>query len=258
MARRPLTRRLLVLLLCAAAAQAQEADVTTLEQARSPFEALTEKLIGTTSRAVRFDWRAKEMGFGLITSQLFELNNFATLRLGAFGRFPTGNFVIELAVTRAIVWGSSSTELLAQTPFRQAGRPNRFEIDVTVDYALAEGVVTPRFGFIPPAQLVLSASAGFRYLLYTEIYKNLTAGEVALAIVGPTLSQKEIDNLEVGRLPGMAIEPGRYSLLAGLSLDLYFQSGIFISPRLMLAPSLGAGAGLGFWWEFTNRVGWLF
>jgi hypothetical protein len=209
---------------------------------------------------VRFDWRQKEVGFGVVTSGLFELNNFATARIGAFARFPSGDFIFELAVTRAIVWGSDSTAKLAQTPYRQYGRPNRFEIDVNVDYVLAEGVVTPRPGFIPPAQLVFSVTAGLRYLLYTEIYRDLTAGEVALAIFAPSMSQKEVDNLEVGRLPAMEIDRGRYSLLVGFSLDIYFQPGLFISPRVMLALPIFSGltgSGLGAWWELTARIGWM-
>jgi hypothetical protein len=235
-------------------------DPTVVERARTPFEALTERLIGSASRAVRFDWRAKTAGVGVLGSGLFELNSFASARVGGFVRIPSGDFIIEFAFSRAIVWGSDSTAKLAQTPYRQAGRPNRFEIDFNVDYVLAEGVLTPRPGFMPPVQLVFSATAGFRYALYTEIWRNLTPGEVALAIFSPVLQQKEVDNLEISRLPAMQIDRGRYSLLLGFSLDIYFQPGLFISPRVMLALPVFSGvtaSGLGSWWELTARLGWM-
>jgi hypothetical protein len=235
-------------------------DTTTVEHERTPFEALTERFIGSASRAVRFDWRNKSVGFGLVTSGLLELNSFASARLGGFARFPNGNLLIELAFTRVIVWGSNSTEVLAQTPYRQSGRPNRFELDLNFSYVLAEGVVTPKPGFFPPVQMAFSATAGLRYLLYTEIFKNLNAGEVVGAILSPALSQKEVDNLEVGRLPAMQIDRGRYSVLLGFTLDLYFQPGFFVSPRVMLAVPIFGGltnSGLGAWWELSASFGWM-
>jgi hypothetical protein len=235
-------------------------DTATVERARTPFEALTERLLGSSSRAVRFDWRTKTAGFGVVTSGLLELNNFASARVGAFVKIPYGDFVLEVAASRAIVWGSDSTEKLAQTPYRQYGRPNRFELDLNVDYVLAEGVVTPRPTFIPPAQLVFSVTAGFRYLIYTETWHDLTPGQVALAIFSPTLQDKELQNLDAGRLPAMQLDKGRYNVLLGFSLDIFFQPGLFVSPRVMLAIPLFSGlsgSGLGAWWELTARVGWM-
>ena len=243
------------------AVAAKSPQPAVVDRARTPFEALTERLLGSASRAVRFDWRAKSAGVGLVTSGLFELNSFATARIGGFVRLPAGDFLVEFAVTRVIVWGSESTARLAQTPYRQSGRPGRFELDVNVDYVLAEGVITPRPGFLPPVQLVFSATAGFRYLIYTQSWPNLTPGEVLLALFSPVLQQKEIDNLEVARLPAMQLDRGRYDLLVGLSLDLYFQPGLFFSPRVLLALpvfSVATASGLGAWWELTARFGWMF
>lgn len=238
----------------------QTPDSTTVERVRTPFEALSERLLGTASRAVRFDWRQKTAAFGLVVSGLFELNNFATARVGGFVRIPYGDFIVELAATRAIVWGSDSTSKLAQTPYRQFGRPNRFELDFNLDYVLAEGVVTPRPSFIPPAQLVFSVTAGFRYLIYTETWRDLIPGDVALAIISPRLGDAEVNNLEAGRLPAMQLDRGRYNLLLGFNLDLYFQPGLYISPRVLLALPVFAGptgSGLGAWWELSARIGWM-
>jgi hypothetical protein len=236
-------------------------DEQTVERSRSPIEALAEKFIGSSSRAVRFDWRARTVGFGLLTSGLFELNSFASARVGGFARFPMGDFLVELAVSRVIVWGSESTGRLAQTPYRQTGRPNRFEVDLNFDYVLAEGVVTPRPSFLPPVQMVFSATAGVRYVLYTEIFqKNLKVEEVVGALFLPRMTQKEIDNLEAVRLPAMDIDRVRYSVLVGLSLDIYFKPGLFFSPRVLLALPIFATperVGLGAWWELGARFGYM-
>lgn len=241
-----------------ASAEEAKTESTQLERHRTPFEALTERMIGSASRAVRFDWRQKTVTLGIATGSLLELNSFASMRIGAFARVPVGNLLVEFAFSRAITWGSDSTANLARTPYRQIARPGRFEIDLNLEFPLAEGVVTPRFGFIPPAEMVFSLAAGFRYLLYTEIWKDLTVGEAALAIVSPSMSEKELNNLEGNRLPAMKIDPSRYALLAGFSVDLYFQPGFLLSPRVMLAlPVFSAGdRNLGAWWELTLRVGW--
>lgn len=233
-------------------------DTSTLPATPTPFDALNERLLGAASRAVRFDWRSKTVGVGATLSSILELNNFASAKIGAFAKFPMGDFLVELAFSRTIVWGSESTGMLAQTPYRQAGRPNRFELDINVEYVLAEGVVTPRPTFIPPAQLVFSATAGARYFLYTEIFKGLDGGEVALAIINPSMSQKEIDNLEVSRLPGMAIDRARITLLLGVNLDIYFRPGLFVSPRVMISPVfVGNPGSVASWWELNVRVGWM-
>lgn len=231
-----------------------------LERHRTVFEALSERMIGSASRAVRFDWRQKTVGLGVVGSALLELNNFASMRIGAFARVPLGEVLVEFAVSRALSWGSDSTAKLAQTPYRQFGRPGRFELDVNVELPLAEGVVTPRFKFISAAELVFSATAGLRYQIYTESWRDLSALEVGTAIVSPLMSAKEVANLEIVRLPAMQVDPVRYNLLAGFCLDIYFQPGLFLSPRVMMALPIfsgPSGSGLGYWWELTARVGWM-
>lgn len=232
-------------------------DDTTLDRHRTPVEVLTEKMIGTASRAVRFDWRRKSVGVGLLGSQLLELNNFKSARLGAMLRVPLGSFMTEFAATRVLTWGSESTEKLALTPYRQLGRPNRFELDFNLAYPIAEGVATARPGFVPATQLVFSAVAGFRYLIYPSSFSNATFGEAASAIVSPQLSTREIENLEGARLAGMQIDKGRFNLLAGLSLDVYFGSGGFVSSRALIAGPI-TGSDLGWWWELTAGAGWMF
>jgi hypothetical protein len=242
------------------ATPAKTIDTSTLEAARTPFHELNERLIGAASRAVRFDWRQKTLGFGLLTSSLLELNNFSSARAGAFVRLPHGDFLFEFAASRVFVSGSDSTDQLAQTPYRQVGRPSRWELDANVDYVLAEGVVTPRPDFIPPAQLVFSVTGGFRYLIYAQTWRSLSASEVGLALFSPTLQQAELDNLDRARLPAMKLDGDRFALLGGFSLDLYFHSGIFLGPRVLLAPPIFSGlsgSSLGAFWELTFRIGWM-
>ena len=163
----------------------------------------------------------------------------------------------ELAITRVLTWGSASTEKLALTPYRQSGRPSRFELDINVGYPLAEGVATARPGFFPATELVFSANAGLRYAYYPGALSGASFGEVARALIAPRLLAKELENLERKLPPGMQIDEGRYNLLTGLDLDIYFQTGGFVSPRVMFALPI-TGTDLGLWWELTFGAGWMF
>ncbi len=228
-----------------------------LDRYRTPFEVLNERMIGAASRAVRFDWRKRSLGVGLIGSQLLELNNFSSSRLGGLVRRPLGVVMGELAITRVFTRGSASTDKLALTPYRQSGRPSRFELDVNVAYPLAEGVATARPGFFPATELVFSASAGLRYVYYPGALAGASFGEVARALIAPSLLAKERENLESKLPPGMQLDVVRYNLLTGLGLDIYFQTGGFLSPRAMVALPI-TGSDLGLWWELTFSAGWMF
>lgn len=226
---------------------------------RSPVDTLAESQIGLASRAVLFDWRRSTFGFGFVGSALLELNNFSSWRAGGFIRIPVGGLYVEFAATRAVTSGSQSTALLSLTPYRQPARPTRVEFDVNAGYALFEGVGTPRLALIPPAELVLSLNLGFRYLYYYNALGTANFGQVFEAIFAPRLTQREIDYLEKERLPGMQVDPGRYNLLLGFQLDLFFRTGVFLAPKVMVALPLLSGAtgsSLGWWWELSMQVGW--
>lgn len=233
---------------------------TSLQRYRTPFEVLTERTIGAASRAVRFDWRRSRFQLAITGSQLLELNNFSSGRLGLLLRKPFGDLMAELGVAWVFTGGSPSTDTLALTPYRQVGRPSRLEIDLNAAYPLAEGVATARVGFFPATELVFSFDAGIRYRYYPGELSGQGFGDVAKAILAPRLSSEELDNLEGRRLPGMRIDPSRYDLLLGFSLDLYFGSGGFLSPRVMVAPSFTGASEtkLGWWWELTLGAGWAF
>lgn len=232
-------------------------DDTSLSTHRTPFDALTERALGTASRAVRYDWRRTTVGFGLSSSVIIELNNFASARVGGFARIPVGSFMLELAFTRVLTWGSSSSEQLALTPYRQFGRMSRVEMDLNGSYPLFEGVATARPGFLPASQFVFSVTAGLRYLYYPGSLAKMTPGEVGAALFAPLLGEAEVNNLKPQLVPSMDLDRARYSLLAGFTLDVYFQPGLFITPRVMLGlPVISAGRGIGLWWELSLLAGW--
>ncbi len=231
---------------------------TSIERYRTPLEALTDHAIGEASRSVRFDWRRSRVGFGLTSASLLELNNYSSFRLGGFVRKAIGNVMLEAAVTYVFVFGSEASERLSLTPYRQFGRPHRVEVDVNVGYAIAEGVVTPRVGMIPAAQLVLSANAGVRYLFYPGAFAKIPTLELFGTLFAPRISDAEVTNLEFRRLPAMQIDRARYALLTGLSLDVYFRPGLSVTPRVMMALPVFSGiqgAGLGWWWELSLALG---
>ena len=207
----------------------------SLSRFRLSFDTLTERAIGRTSRRVRFDWRRSPLQIGALAALPAELNNYDSLRAGAFLRLPSADLLFELGLSYVWVSSSLSSEHLALTPYRQPGRSDRFELDLSLAYPIAEGVVTAFPRFFPSTQLVLNAYAQFRYLLYPGAFSGLSLEESLKAILSGSFSDAELENLEEERLPAMEIDPGRYSLLSGLGNDLYFQSGFFISHRLLIA-----------------------
>jgi hypothetical protein len=235
---------------------------TSIEKHRAPFDALSERLlsersIGVASRAVRFDWRQRSAAVGLMGSQLFELNNFKSARYGVFARMPLSGWMGELSLTRVQSWGSPSSEKLALTPYRQLGRPSRFELDANLAIPLVEGVGTARPGFMPSTQFVLSAVGSLRYLFYPEVLDGASFTQVARSFIAPRLSGRELRKLEGARLDGMQIDRARFNALAGLNLDVYFGSGAFVTWRSLVALPI-TGSEIYWWWEATLGAGWMF
>lgn len=233
-------------------------DGDDLERYRARFDVLADRAIGTTSRPVEFNWRRSPAQLALTGSYLSELNNFNSMRAGAAVRLPTGGVLMELGLSYAAVWHSPSSRLLALTPYRQPGRPDRMELDVVLGLPLAEGIVTTAPSFFPAVQLVFNAYAGLRYLIYPTGFAQMRPGEVTSAILSPLLTEIELENLERSRLSSMQLDLGRYGLMFGLGNDLYFKQGLFLSPRLLLAIPLLAPATqteLLMWADFSLSIG---
>ncbi len=242
-----LSGTLVALRLCAVAVAQEKPTVPPPESPALPevedplspyrlrFDTLVERAIGTTSVPSEFDWRRNQVQVAATGSYLVELNNFNSMRGGLLARLPAGGALLEFGASYAAAWDSPSSRQLALTPYRQPGHPARMEIDFALGLPLAEGVVTTAPRFFPALQMVFNGYVGFRYLIYPDGYAHLTAGEVATAIIAPSLSADEIDNLEDVRLKSMQVDPGRYGILVGFGDDFYFKPGVFISPRLMVA-----------------------
>jgi hypothetical protein len=242
----------------ATAAEADRAASVPLEEFRVPFDDLVERTVGAAAKPVRFDWRKSTAGVAFIGSQLSELNNFRSLRVGLLARMPTGDSQLELAVTRVFTSDSEATKTLALTPYRQWGRPSRWELDLNWHIALAEGVTTFALAFLPAAQLVLNGVLGFRYLLYSAAFADASAGEVLESLLSPQLSARELHNLNGERPPAMQIDRARFGVMGGLSADLFFYPMGFLQPRALFAlPLLSSalGSNLSLWWELSLAAG---
>ena len=236
-------------------------DTDPLAPYRLQLGTLVELGIGSTSVPVAFDWRKTQVQLAASGSYLAELNNFNSMRGGALVRLPSGGTILEFGANYAASWESPTSRQLALTPFRQPGHPDHLEVDFNLGVPLAEGVVTSVPRFFPAAQMVFVGYGGFRYILYPTGFRQLTVKEVALAIVAPSMSTKEIDNLDDVRLPAMEVDPARYGVLVGLGDDIYFKSGLFVSPRLMVAVPLLApvtNTELYVWADFSMVAGFAF
>jgi len=232
-----------------------------LSRYRTRFDVLAERTIGTASKPVAFNWRRTNVHVAASGSFLFELNNFNSLRVGGMARLPSQKAIVELGVNYVEAWDTPSSRQLAFTPYRQPGRPNRLEFDVALAYPLAEGVVTTFPRWFPAVQMVFNAMAGFRYSIYPAGWGGMTPGQVGAAIFNPAITDLELDNLDDNRLDAMIIDSGRYGFLLGFGNDLYFEQGIFLSPRMMLAVPILAPVNqsdLRVWADFTLAAGMAF
>ncbi len=253
-----MTPSLLALLVPLALAAEEPVPDETLSDYRLPFSVLVERTIGVTSKPVEFNWRRTTVHVAATGSHLYELNNFNSLRAGGMLRFPTEGLLFELGLSYVWVWDTPSSELLAYTPYRQPGRPARMELDLTVGVPLAEGVVTAMPRVFPAVELVFSVYGSVRYLIYPTGFEGMRAREIGAAVASPALTDEEIENLEDERLDAMAVDPGRYGLMAGVGNDIYFKQGVFVSPRVMFAVPLFAPANeteLRLWADLSLVIG---
>ena len=225
---------------------------------RMPLAELVNRTIGTASKPTAFNWRRTTAQFAVTGDQLYELNNFNSLRAGAMARFPTGGLIVEFGMSYARTWDTPSSELLALTPYRQPGRPDRMDIDFNIGLPIAEGVVTVMPRWFPSLQMVFNAYVGFRYSLYPDAFAGMKPGEVFTAVLAPSLTQDELDNLEDRRLDAMQVDAGRYGLMVGVGNDLYFKQGFFLSPRASFALPILAPVtetDLLFWGDVSIAIG---
>lgn len=223
-----------------ATATATQAETPELSRFRLPWELLIDRTVGTASKPVRFDWRKTDLQLAIFGAQPAEFNNYNTFRAGLLARIPTKTLMFELGFSYAWVWGTESSRQLALTPFRQPGRPSRFELDFSVGVPLAEGVVTAWPGFFPAAQLVFSAYFNLRYLIYPGGFSGMKFRDILGASFSPKITDSEVENLDDRRLPGMEVDTQRYALSAGLGTDIYFDFGVFVAPRILIGIPLFA------------------
>jgi hypothetical protein len=243
----------------AAPTTAENDDVVL--RSRTPIQALTEHFVGSTSRAVRFDWRRSVVMVGLMAGEVVEKNNFSQQRYGAIARKAFGDIIVEGGLQLYRSDDTPSSQLLALTPYRQAGRPGHLEIDLNIGYPLAEGVVTPVTSFIPPAEIALVALGGVRYLGYWQTFPDRPIQDIGLDLASPRLSALELERLDRVAPEAMAIDTARLHALVGLGVDTYVQPGLWVSPRALVAVPLLApatGTALGFFWELSLVLGWAF
>ena len=230
----------------------------SLQRYRTPFPVLTERVLGTASRPIEFDWRRTRVHLGAAGSELFELNNFDSLRAGGVVRIPSNNLLYEVGVGWVFVQDTVGSELLALTPYRQPGRPRRVALDFNIGIPLAEGVVTTAPRWFPAVELVFSGYAGLRYAWYPGAGEDLRFRDRVSAAVNPRVTKPERQNLDAARPDAMRVDPGRYTPMVGFGNDIYFRQGIFVNPRASLAvPVLApiSNTSLRWWGEFTLCVG---
>lgn len=221
---------LFLALVCSSVAVAAEKSV--------PFPALVERAIGVAGKSVRFDWRKKSHLVFANVGQPVEYNNFETHRVAAAIQFPSDNLTWGLGLARALVSSTPSADAIALMPYRQAGRPERWELELGGFYPVAEGVVTFRPDFMPAAQMVFSLAADVRYMIYTSLLSGQSVSSGIKSVIATRLSNSDKDRLSSSAPTAMKIDSAKTTVLTGFNLHLYTAGGFIVNSKAMLALSL--------------------
>ena len=142
-------------------------------------------------------------------------------------------------------------------PYRQLGRPERWEILTGVFYPVAEGVVTLRHPVLPAAQMVLSLAADVRYLIYPSLFSKSDITGGLKSLLSTSLTTEQTDKLTQSAPAGMRVDPGKLNVLVGFNLHLYTSGGFIINAKAMLALAL-LGTSMPRHADFSFGIGYAF
>lgn len=224
-----------------------------------PFPYFVERIVGQAQHPVVFNWRKSQAAVSFEAGPLLELNNFESSRFAGLFRFPSDGASWQIGVASVRTRSTESTELVGRTPYRQTGRPSRWEFDMGADMAFSEGALTHRFSFLPSIEMVFSLQGRLRYLYYPGSAEGLDWAARAKTLIQSQFTSKELENIQAKRLAGMNVDPNRINTLFGTRLDLYTKQGVVLSQNvLMNAPLLGSGTGLRYWFDLSLGVGYAF
>jgi hypothetical protein len=239
------------------AEKSKEAVLDKLEKSRVPLPALSNRILGQTFRPAVLDWRNSSYLIHPSFGQLLELNNFETTRLGLAMRIPNDGMQLKFGLSYAHVAATHSSELLAKTPYRQAGRPSRIEADFGIESPVAEGILSQLLTFIPEAQVVFSLQATLRYLYYMGSTKGMSTRSTLGAWFSPRLTEMELQNLRRKAPAGMYLDQARINGGAGFAADVYFASRMYVNQSLtLMTPMLAPDSGLAYMWDLSLGVGY--
>ncbi|NBW82094.1 hypothetical protein EBR21_10125, partial [bacterium] len=220
MIRKSLLPILLGFVFVTSTAPAVAVAAATPEISYVPFPELIERTLGVAGKPVRFDWRHRSQLYFLDVGQPVEYNNFETGRVAASVFFPSSDVSFGFGVAKVSVSSTPSTDAIALMPYRQLGRPGRWEMQAGAFYPVAEGVVTFRQPMLPAAQMVFSLAADVRYLIYPSLFSTSDIKGGLKSMLSTTLSSSQLDTLTNTAPPGMRVDPGKVNLLAGFNLHL--------------------------------------
>lgn len=224
----------------------------------TPLDDILKSQVGSVARASVYLWRQKTLLLSFDAGQLVEMNAFESKKFALMARFPGESMTFQLGLSRIFVAGTDATDALELTPYRQAGRPSRYELDSGIDLTISEGVANQLFDFYPLGQMVLSFQARLRYLIYPTTSKKGAFKDKMRSLFAVELSDEDFDDLSRTAPAGMAVERGRLNALVGLRFDHYAVSGFSLNANLLLALPLRVSDNdeLKSWWEMAVGVGY--
>lgn len=239
------------------------------ESEQSRFNTLVARTVGTTARPLIYDWRSQSCLLSIEAGPVIDLNTFESYHTGISCTIPRENTWISLGISRVWTLETDNSKILDRTPYRQVGRPSRYEIRSTFGLPVAEGIVTVMPSWLPAWDMVFSLQTSLHYLIYPESFSGLKGNfldKVSKVFLSRSLSADEASAVQQSAPQSLLVDPSRLNILFGSSLHVFVQGGWFNrvqvevgTPLLRAAPDSDGNqpaSDISYWWEWSFGVGY--
>jgi hypothetical protein len=220
---------------------AQDSDPSVQDHIAEPMapSSLVEEVVSRIDSPHVFDWRRKSGELGLGIGSIDEANNFETRVYELSYAMPiSGGWIGKAAIRRAIVRGTSSSNQIARTPFRQAAQSSRYELAAAGYWSIIEGRSMSRLSpWLSDLEHVFMVGGGVHYSLPNQ-------GWI------PKLDE------EPEPMPGQETTKISLVLELGLRLHFYLPSGFGLALEAAEHRAMNGDSALTRWNYYTAALLW--
>ncbi len=213
---------------------------------KDAIDELAKQVLGKVTQPTHVNWHNHSLELAMHWGSYFEYNNFRTDVRGLLLRLPSDSVVFRLGIDQLKVMATESSRNLAQTRYRQWGRPSRYELKPGAALPLIDAMGFPQQSWMPGLQISLSALFSLHLAYYPE---------------APGFGEmKAQDRNKLTRITpdGMEIAPERMWTTWGFETAIYSRSGIWLYIDTVTSQLLLSSKNIPVSYEFALGVGYAF